>query len=131
VNAAYSSSDAQGFTGFQVGSTFPGSPFTAGSYAGYAHFGTGATNPSTPVSTVGVDLLPLMANPSVAAGATGFTAPLGPGNYTFLIQQLGGATSYEFDATVTAVPEPGSLCLMAVGGLLLVAPVARKLRRQG
>ena len=63
-----------------------------------------------------------------AAGATGFTPPLGPGSYTFLIQQTGALTNYEFDITV--VPEPGSLCLMAIGGLLILAPTARKRRRK-
>src|ERR1700733_1808019 len=58
VLASYSApgGDQQGFTGFQVGSSFVGSAFTAGSYAGYAHFGPGATNPSTPLSNVGTDL---------------------------------------------------------------------------
>jgi hypothetical protein len=134
VNAAYSSSDLQGFTGFQAGSSFVGSPFLATSYAGFAHFGSNATGngAGAAANTVGQNLLPApyMADPSVVAqGATGFSPPLGPGNYTFLIQQLGAATSYEFDVTV--VPEPGSLCLMTVGGLLLVAPVVRKIRRQG
>src|SRR5437762_2038042 len=61
VNVSYSGADAQGFTGFNAGSSFAGDPFTAGSYAGYAHFGTGATNSGVnggaPTSTVGIDLL--------------------------------------------------------------------------
>src|SRR2546430_1567319 len=64
VNARYNSADDQGFTGFQFGSSFSSDEFLAGSYAGYAHFGTEATNPDgNPVSasTVGVNLLPLMA----------------------------------------------------------------------
>jgi hypothetical protein len=126
VNASYASNDVQGFTGFNVGASFAGSAFAAGSYAGYAHFGTGATNNGPAASTVGVDLLPLMANPAVAPGATGFTPPLGAGTYTFLIQQLGASTSYEFDAKV--VPEPESVCLPA-GGLLALAPMAWKRRR--
>jgi hypothetical protein len=132
VNAAYSSTDSQGFTGFQFGSSFgTNSAFSAGSYAGYAHFGTGATNPSTPTSTVGVDLLPLMANPSVAAGATGFTPPLIAGTYTFLIQQLGASTNYEFDINVSAVPEPGSLSLLGLGGLGFGFCVRRFGKRRG
>ena len=128
VNSKYGSDDDQGFTGFQFGSSFPGgvnSEFLEGSYAGYAHFGTGATNPDgTPASsTVGVDLLPLMANPSFAPGATGFTPPLAAGTYTFLIQQGNPeTTSYQFDMNVRAVPEPGSsLCLLVLGGLAIFA----------
>ena len=104
VNSKYVSTDDQGFTGFQFGSSFSGDDFTPGSYAGYAHFGFAANNPDTgpPSSTVGVDLLPLMANPSFAPGATGFTPPLAAGTYTFLIQQGGVATTgYQFDMTVS------------------------------
>jgi hypothetical protein len=116
VHVAYTGSDAQGFTGFQSGSTFPGNPFVAGSYAGYAHYGTGATNPGVnggnPTSTVGLNLLPApyMADNSptgTAAGATGFTAPLGAGFYTFLIQQLGGSINYQFDFHVKSATHDG------------------------
>src|SRR5437899_983823 len=125
VNSKYGSADDQGFTGFQFGSSFSGDEFTAGSYAGYAHFGTAATNPLPPSSTVGVNLLPLMANPSFSIGATGFTRPLAAGTYTFLIQQGDPATtSYQFDMNVrsVSVPEPGSsLCLLGMGGLAILA----------
>ena len=125
VNSKYVSTDDQGFTGFQFGSSFSGDPFVAGSYAGYAHFGTGATNPdgTPPLSTVGVDLLPLMANPSFAPGTTGFTPPLAAGTYSFLIQQGNPVTtSYQFDMTVRTVPESGSsLCLLGIGGLAILA----------
>src|SRR5438270_12621491 len=40
VNSRYGSADDEGFTGFQSGSSFSGEEFVAGSYAGYAHFGT-------------------------------------------------------------------------------------------
>jgi len=127
VNSKYGSNDDQGFTGFQVGSSFLGDEFTAGNYAGYAHFGTGATNPdgTPPSSTVGVNLLPLMGTPSFAPGAKGFTRPLAAGTYTFLIQQGDPSpTSYQFDMTVrsVSVPEPGSsLCLLLLGGLAVFA----------
>jgi hypothetical protein len=110
VHTSYAGTDQQGFVGFQVGSTFVGSTFEPGSYAGYAHFGTGATNPGVnggaPTTTVGQNLLPppYMADNSAggtAAGATGFTLPLGPGTYTFLIQQAGGNVSYRFDLAVS------------------------------
>jgi len=128
VNARYNSSDDQGFTGFQVGSSFPGDEFMALSYAGYAHFGTEANNPDnnpTSSSTVGVNLLPLMADPSFAPGTTGFTPPLAAGTYTFLIQQGDPSTTgYRFNMTVrpVQVPEPGSsLCLLGMGGLAILA----------
>jgi hypothetical protein len=131
VNAKYVSADEQGFTGFQFGSSFSGDPFMAISYAGYAHFGTGATNPdgTPPLSTVGVDLLPLMADPSFAPGTTGFTPPLAAGTYTFLIQQGDPVTTgYQFDMNVRSVPEPGSsLCLLGMGGLAILA-LRRRLR---
>jgi len=125
VNSGYVSSDPQGFTGFQFGSSFSGNEFLEGSYAGYAHFGTGATNPdgTPPKSTVGVNLLPRMANSSFAPGTTGFTLPLGAGTYTFLIQQGNAVnTAYRFDMTVRLVPEPGSsLCLLGMGALAIFA----------
>jgi hypothetical protein len=125
LNSKYVSTDDQGFTGFQFGSSFSGDEFTAGSYAGYAHFGTAATNPDgTPsASTVGVNLLPLMADPSFAPSAAGFTPPLAAGTYTFLIQQGDAVpTSYEFDMNVTSVPDTGSsLCLLGMGGLATLA----------
>ena len=131
VNARYTSSDAQGFTGFALGTTFPSgtdSEFDAANYAGYAHFGTEAQNPDgNPVtaSTVGVNLLPLMADPNFAPGAAGFTPPLGAGTYTFLIQQGDDETTgYRFNMFVrpVSVPEPGSsFCLLAMGSLVTLA----------
>ena len=126
INSKYDSTDPQGFTGFHKGSSFSGDEFMAKSYAGYAHFGTGAQNPDgslPPSSTVGVDLLPLMADPSFAPGTSGFTPPLGPGTYTFLIQQGDPfTTGYQFDMNLRSVPEPGSsLCLLGIGALAIFA----------
>jgi hypothetical protein len=125
VHFKYVSTDDQGFTGFQSGSSFSGDEFLAGSYAGYAHFGTEATNPdgTPPASTVGVNLLPLMADPNFAPGTTGFTPPLGAGTYTFLFQQGDPVTTgYQFNMIVKSVPESGStLCLLGIGGLAILA----------
>ncbi|MFT3685795.1 MAG: hypothetical protein QM783_12870 [Phycisphaerales bacterium] len=120
---SYASTDAQGFMGFQSGATFAGSPFAAGSYAGYAHFGTGAVNGALPpTNLIGANMLPIMADPVLAAGATGFTSPLGPGTYSMLFQQLGAAgTQYQFDFTLT--PTPGAATL---AGLAATAALRRR-----
>jgi len=128
VNARFVAGDGQGFTGFQSGSSFSGDEFVAASYTGYAHFGTAAQNPDmnpTTSSTVGVNLLPLMADPSFAPGTTNPTFPLPAGTYTFLIQQGDPTTThYRFNMTLTpvAAPEPGSsLCLLGIGSLAILA----------
>jgi hypothetical protein len=131
VNGRYVAGDGQGFTGFHSGSSFPAgmdSEFDAANYTGYAHFGTAAQNPDgnpTTSSTVGVNLLPLMADPSFAPGTTNPMFPLGAGTYTFLIQQGDPTTThYQFSMTLrpVAAPEPGSsLCLLAIGSLVTFA----------
>jgi hypothetical protein len=127
VLASYQSTDVQGFTGFSTGPTFAGSVNSAGSYLGYSHFGTAAANGSLPVANlIGVDILPIMANPLAAPGSVGFTDPLHSGSYAFLIQQLGATTSYEFDYTVTPTPEPGVLALTGLAGGMLLAYRRRK-----
>ncbi len=123
VLASYVSTDPQGFIGVASGTTFAGGEGavnTESSYLGYSHYGTAASNNGQPaVNLVGDDLLPIMGNNVVdAPGSTGFTPPLPSGSYTFLIQQLGATTNYQFDFDVTSVPEPGSICL-AVGGTLV------------
>jgi hypothetical protein len=123
TNSLYnaSSGDTQGFTGLALGSTFSGNVFSAGSYAGYAHFGPAARNGTLPpTNLVGVNLLPLMADTTtIAPGSTGFTTPLGPGTYTFLIQQLGGTTNYRFDFALSLIPTPTSAAALALPALLL------------
>jgi hypothetical protein len=119
VLASYTSTDAQGFTGFAAGATFAGTVNSTGSYLGYSHFGTAAGNGSLPVANlVGADLLTIMQNPLADPGALGFTDPLQAGSYSFLIQQLGATTSYQFNYNVTATPEPGTVALGLVGGML-------------
>jgi hypothetical protein len=131
VNARYDAGDGQGFTGFHSGSSFPAgvdSEFDPANYTGYAHFGTAAQNPDgnpNASSTVGVNLLPLMADPNFAPGTSGFTPPLGAGTYTFLIQQGDPSiTGYRFNMTVrpVAAPEPGSsLFFLSIGSLAILA----------
>lgn len=120
VLADFESTDTQGFMGFQDGTSFTGNSQTATPYVGYTHWGTAATNGSLPpTDLVGQDLLPLMANPAIAAGSSGFTPPLGAGSYTFLVQQSGALTTYQLDFGVTAVPEPAAVLMLSVGALLL------------
>jgi hypothetical protein len=113
--ASYVSADVQGFTGVQAGTAFVGSVNDPAAYLGYAHFGTAAHNGSLPTANlVGVDILPIMGNPSAAPGSPGFPPPLGSGSYSFLIQQLGSATGYQFDYGVTPVPEVRSQAIVAI-----------------
>lgn len=130
--AAYNSADGQGFTGVQSGSTFAGDPFTAGSYLGYAHYGTSAQNGSLPTANlVGANLLPIMGdNVNASPGSQGFTPPLPAGSYSFVIQQLGATTAYTFDYTITPVPEPRAQAAIALlCGAWLV--IRRRMRKAG
>jgi hypothetical protein len=129
ANSVYFGSANQDFIGFQSGTSFVGSPLLISNYVGLAHFGTSARNagvgspPGSPTSTVGVDLLPVMNTEGLVVGASGFTSPLGPGTYTFVIgeesAEVDAFPTYQFDVTV--VPEPGSLWLAAAGAVLLSA----------
>ncbi len=61
---------------------------------------------------------------NVTNTGTGFAPPLGPGKYSFYIQQTGPQNTYAFDflvADVTAVPEPSTTFAC---GLLLLGGVA-------
>jgi hypothetical protein len=121
VLKTYVSTDQQGFTGVQAGTNFVGSTIVASNYLGYAHFGTGAQNGALPATNlVGVDILPIMGDTTLALGSQGFTPPLGSGTYTFLIQQTGPTpTAYEFDYVV--IPEPTTVVMVALGcGVILL-----------
>jgi hypothetical protein len=68
---------------------------------------------------IGTDLLAVLATAPLAG--TGFEAPLGPGTYTYLVQQTSPApTRYELELIV-AVPEPSTALLVGVGLAVLSA----------
>jgi hypothetical protein len=117
--------DAVSFFGIERGSqvTVATNATTADGLLGWAHYG--------PVST-DTDIMPDLSVASL--GSTGFTGPLGAGNYAFCIQDFGAGTfSYAFDvrlaaATPTAAPEPSSYALGLIGTSLM-ALVVRRARR--
>ena len=84
---------------------------TIGGFIGADHFDTVA---------VGTDLLPSLGGGTL--GASGFSGTLGPGTYTYLVQNTSAnPSSYTLDFNVTGVPEPGSVMLLsALAGLTVV-----------
>jgi MYXO-CTERM domain-containing protein len=111
--ADYDSLDFVAFVGVAAGPAFHGDTLDPASYLGYSHYG---------FATLGEDLLPLM---GTAQGAQGFTPPLSSGVYTFLSQQLGEDSLYQFDFVVEAVPAPGCAAL-GMGGALVYAGRRRR-----
>jgi hypothetical protein len=68
---------------------------------------------------IGDDLLAVLATAPLAG--TGFDVPLGPGTYTYHVQQTSPSpTLYEVDF-ILAVPEPSSALLIGVGLTILSA----------
>jgi hypothetical protein len=101
-----------GWLSLNAGATsFVPAPETANNFLGGVHASSGL---------VGVPLFALLASGGVAG--TGFVAPLGPGSYTFLIQQTSGQlTGYSVDFQVAVVPLPGALWLLTTGVFALGA----------
>lgn len=113
---------AVSFIGLQAGSQLTVSPAaaTADGLLGWWHYSA---------ADVGTSILPAMAVAN--NGSSGFQAPLGAGTYALWIQDFGtGTVGYGFQFDVSAVPEPGSLALFALGFGLIV-PVWRARRGIG
>ena len=78
------------------------------------------------VSDMGNDILQPM---GTWPGSQGFSGPLGPGSYTFWVQETGPSTDnwdldFMIEATTPAVPGPGALA-----GLMGIACLAGRRRR--
>ena len=87
------------FIALQAGSlvTLPANTLTAAGLLGWHHYNS---------DDVGNDLLPLMATP--ANGSSGFSAPLGAGNYAIWIQDSSpGQTLYGLNFQLRHVPDSG------------------------
>jgi hypothetical protein len=107
------------FIGMQFGAQFtvPPDTFSAAGLLGWVHYNN---------TDVGHDILPRMN--TVVAGSTGFTIPLGPGTYSFWLQDTdGGTLKYGFDLMLSAaVPEPATYATLAVGLVFLIAGLRRR-----
>lgn len=108
---------ATSFLGVQAGKqvTLPTTTTTAVGLLGWTHYGAGDIN---------VNLLPRMGIPDT--GSSGFTPPLGAGDYAFWIQDFNaGQFNYGFNLVVQAVPEPGQTAFLTgtllSGGLFAVS----------
>jgi hypothetical protein len=110
--------DNVSFIGIQSGTQITHvmtSPPSAAGLLGWWHFGPG---------DIGTDILPEMGIP--ADGSSGFTPPLGAGDYAIWIQEadLGGCSPlchYGFDFVLAPVPEPASSTGLLTGLALLAA----------
>jgi hypothetical protein len=115
---------AASFIGLEAGSqvTVGSNPATAAGLLGFTLYTTAEIN---------TNILPLMAAP--ADGSSGFTTPLGPGQYSFWIQEGGTPGTFPFGFNLglvsTAVPEPGTLTISLIG-LAIVSPVYLVRRRR-
>lgn len=97
-----------GFQGINTGNTsFIPDTSTAGSFLGLEFVLAGFA---------GTDMLPLLAVGSY--GSTGFTIPLGPGTYSYVIQEVTGGQSASYQLSFVVVPEPSSAGLCGLAGLL-------------
>lgn len=94
----------RGFHAMNFGATsFVPSATTIGSFLGSAHLD---------FVPAGTDLLPTLA--LAATGGTGFSTPLGPGTYSYLVQQTGPQINrYAIDFVVT--PEPSAALSIGSG----------------
>jgi len=77
---------------------------------------------------INTNILPEMAVP--AEGSAGFTVPLGPGSYSFWIQDFSAGTfDYGFDLVVSETPEPGTAGALLAGLAVMSILLSRRTRQ--
>ena len=97
-----------GFIGIAAGSAFPTPPTAPDPTSLLGYYLPGVTD-------IGGDILQAMGQ---GGGSQGFSGPLGAGSYTFWAQETGPSTDeWDLNFVVTAVPAPGALALLGLGGL--------------
>ena len=97
-----------GFIGIAAGSAFPTPPTAPDVTSLLGYYLPGVTD-------IGNDILQAM---GTGGGSQGFSGPLGAGSYTFWAQETGPSTDdWDLNFVVTAVPAPGALALLGLGGL--------------
>lgn len=115
---AYQNQGYASFLGLQTGSTWTAG--LGGSVDGEALLGWDLFD----VGYVGTNRLPDIALNGDTISPQ-FTPPLVSGTYTILLQDTGSTFNYQFTFNVSAVPEPGTLILAALG-LLGIGRLARR-----
>jgi len=119
-NSTTSGGAGGSFIGLARGAVMPIAPVleptSAAGLLGWRHYSTADRN---------TDILPAMGG--AGQGATGFAGALPAGDYTLWIQELAnGSFNYRFNLQVSAVPEPASAWLLALGLGLAVAAAQRR-----
>jgi hypothetical protein len=110
ILSSYTTTDDLSFFGYAIGGQFT-NPLGFSSVDGWGLIG------APPGPTIGSDLLDLVAG-----------GPVGPGTYSFWLQETEGSTTYTLDYRVSAVPLPAALPLF-LSGLLGIGAIARKTKR--
>lgn len=78
---------------------------------------------------LGIDMLGTDLMPNLAAGqydSQGFTIPLGPGTYSYVIQEITPGETRDYQLTFQVVPEPSSAIFFCVAGLVFTLRRGRR-----